>query len=894
MLFLLQAVLLAQSPQSPQSPPPPPVASEARLAVEVLDPKGVPKTDLKPGDLSVSEGGESRRVLAVEPIGQDRPWRVVVYVDRMLSSTRTMRGAGGALAAQARELVALGPVELVVAEPEPRVVLGATRDAAAVDEALSRLFLMGEGRDDLRALRQKFTEEAGSPAPDDLQERIGEAVTEEVRLAGRQQDFLLEWLAEGAAEGPRVLFLVSDGFEPAPAEFYLGRVANDGARAELARALEAETLQGTAEETARAAAELGWTVLPLPVGDERLPELNRWRPTPSEQVPVQITVTPGRRKKPDEPERPAPPVLLRAKEPLAWLAQATGGEVVTSSPMIAPAVARLRSRLWLRYESPAPASGAQVEVRAGNRELSVRAPRWAGSAAPEGVSAMRARRLLEGEELEGELKVAAVLHVEEPAEGTRTARLELRLAEPSAAPGPLRLTLAMPAGESRATIVHRELPAAERSEDGAWRIDLPLPADTERLALLVDDTGRHLWGGEVLDVRPEDEAAGEDEIAGEHGEAVLRPEPRRWTGRGVRIVRPEGGRAVGPVDVEVEVRLPPDRRLERLEIFWNEELAATLYGPPFRERVTIPPSRQVGYLRAAARLDDGSTAEDAVLLNASVMGERLEVRLVELYVVVTDRDGRPVTGLSRNDFRLLQDGREQEISGFDDAGESPLLLGLAFDSSASMFLKLPDVQKAARGLLAGSLSRKDRALLVDFDTEPRLVVGATGNLSQVSAGLRALHADGGSNLFEAVLFSLEQLGRLSGRRALIVYSDGIGEGEKGYRSCLRAARKSGLPVYLIVTNTRAARNAGGGLLADFDSYAAKLERLAAASGGRAYFVQPSQDLGGVYQEILRELRSQYLLTYYPRDASPEVWRKVGVELKKRGLRARTVSGYYGK
>jgi Ca-activated chloride channel family protein len=395
-------------------------------------------------------------------------------------------------------------------------------------------------------------------------------------------------------------------------------------------------------------------------------------------------------------------------------------------------------------------------------------------------------------------------------------------------------------------------------------------------------------------VQPEGEAAGEDEIAGEPGEAVTRPEPRRWTGRGVRILRPEGGRAVGPVDVEVEGRLPPDRRLERLEIFWNEELAATLYKPPFREKVTIPPSRQAGYLRAAARLDDGSTAEDAVLLNASAVGERLEVRLVELYVVVTDRDGRPVTGLSRNDFRLLQDGREQDIASFDEAGESPLLLGLAFDSSASMFIKLPDVQKAARELLAGGLARKDRALLVDFDTAPRLVVGATGDLAQVSAGLRALHADGSSNLFQAVLFSLEQLGRLSGRRALIIYSDGIGEGEGGYRSCLRTARKSGLPVYLIVTNTRAARNAGGGLLSVFDSYATKLERLAAATGGRAYFVLPDQDLGGVYQEILRELRSQYLLAYYPHDAAPEVWRKVDVELKKHGLRARTVSGYYGR
>jgi Ca-activated chloride channel family protein len=363
----------------------------------------------------------------------------------------------------------------------------------------------------------------------------------------------------------------------------------------------------------------------------------------------------------------------------------------------------------------------------------------------------------------------------------------------------------------------------------------------------------------------------------------------------VRIVSPAGGKALGPVDVEVDLDLPRDRRLERLEIFWNEELAATLYGPPYRHRVNIPRERPVGYLRASARLDDGTTAEDAVLLNSTAVGERLDVRLVELYVVVTDRDGRPVRGLARNDFRLLQDGREQAIAGFDDAGASPLSLGLAFDSSASMFLKLPDVREAARTLLTGGLSSRDRALLVDFDSEPRLVTGMTGSLENVSAGLDTLVADGGSNLFEAIVFSLQKLQGVSGRKALVVYSDGIGEGEKtSYRTCIREARRSNIPIYLIVTNQRAAQAAESGILEPLDGYAQRLHDLAAATGGRAFFVMPSQNLREVYASILQELRSQYLLTYYPRETAPEVWRKVQVELKKRGFQARTVSGYYAR
>jgi len=352
---------------------------------------------------------------------------------------------------------------------------------------------------------------------------------------------------------------------------------------------------------------------------------------------------------------------------------------------------------------------------------------------------------------------------------------------------------------------------------------------------------------------------------------------------------------MGPVDVEIALDVPRDRRLERLEIYWNDELAATLYGPPYRHRVNIPRDRPVGYLRASVRLTDGTIAEDAVLLNSTSVGERLDVRLIELYVVVTDRDGRPVRGLGKNDFRLLQDGREQEISGFDDAGALPLSLGLAFDSSASMFLKLPAVREAARTLLTGGLSARDRALLVDFDSEPRLVTGMTGSLDTVSAGLGTLLADGNSDLFKAIIFSLEKLQTVFGRKALVVYSDGIGEGEKtSYRACIRAARRSNVPVYLIVTNQRAAQATESGTPGSLDGYAERLHDLATATGGRAFFVMPNQNLTDVHANILQELRSQYLLTYYPPTTAAEVWRKVQVELKKRGYQARTMSGYYAR
>ncbi|HXO21522.1 MAG TPA: VWA domain-containing protein, partial [Thermoanaerobaculia bacterium] len=424
-------------------------------------------------------------------------------------------------------------------------------------------------------------------------------------------------------------------------------------------------------------------------------------------------------------------------------------------------------------------------------------------------------------------------------------------------------------------------------------------AEDERLAVVVDEPAGGAWGGELAAVVT---AAGAEEgasllpappapgTAAPAGRPARPPAGGPVSGPRVRILRPAAGKAAGLVDVEAEVRVPAENRVARVEFFWNDELAATLYQPPFRHRVPVPAGRP-GYLRVAAHLDDGSIAEDAVPLNTAELGERLDVQLVQLYVVVTDHTGRPVRGLAKGDFQVLQDGRAQRLASFDDAADLPLTLGLAIDSSASMFLKLPDVVAAARSLLARGLGRRDSALLVDFSTHPRLVAPATHDLQALSSALDTLRPDGDTGLWQAIDFSLAELQRVSGRKALVLYSDGLEQNDSfPYRSALKRARESGIPLYLIVTDAQAART--GNVLYLGRSYAARLDRLASAAGGKIYFVRPDQDLAAVYREILAELRSQYVLSYYPKDPATDAWRKVKVEVAKKGLTARTLSGYY--
>ncbi len=105
----------------------------------------------------MTDGGQRRAVDSLAPLS--RPWRIVVYVDRVLTGSRTLRASAGTLAEQAAALSKLGTVEVVVAEPDARIALGRTREIGAIDEALSKLWLENDGRDDVRVLRQRFREE---------------------------------------------------------------------------------------------------------------------------------------------------------------------------------------------------------------------------------------------------------------------------------------------------------------------------------------------------------------------------------------------------------------------------------------------------------------------------------------------------------------------------------------------------------------------------------------------------------------------------------------------------------------------------------------------------------------------------------------------------------------
>ncbi len=359
----------------------------------------------------------------------------------------------------------------------------------------------------------------------------------------------------------------------------------------------------------------------------------------------------------------------------------------------------------------------------------------------------------------------------------------------------------------------------------------------------------------------------------------------------VRVTEPRPGRRVGRVPVAVDVKAPDDGEVARVDFYWNADRQASAEAAPWRGQIFVPVNQPDGYVRAVATLTDGRTAEDVVLMNRPGFGTQIGVQLVELYVVATDKSGVPVTGLEREDFEVREDGEPQEIETFAAAGDLPLTIGLAIDTSSSLFLRMPAVQRASRDFTRSLISNRDRAFLVEFGQEPRLVQRTTTNLNAIVDGISSFEPQGTTPVWEAVALSLEELAPVRGRRALVVFYDGDDEDlDFSYRRALSLARKTEVPIYLMVMNDAAARSEGRSFKAR--SFVSRLERMASAGGGRVYYLSTEEDLDRVFRAIGDELRSHYLLTYYPQSAAggPQ-WREVEVDIQRRGIDARTIEGY---
>jgi Ca-activated chloride channel family protein len=271
---------------------------------------------------------------------------------------------------------------------------------------------------------------------------------------------------------------------------------------------------------------------------------------------------------------------------------------------------------------------------------------------------------------------------------------------------------------------------------------------------------------------------------------------------------------------------------------------------------------------------------------------RADVRMVRLLVTVKDANGRLIGSLEKSDFSIADTGVPQDIAIFERHTEQPLSISLLIDTSASTAKDLKyEITSASRFLKA--LTREgnpqDSLSLYSFSHDVTLQANFTRNPGRIERALATLKADAGTSMYDVLCFAAEGIEDRDGRRVLVVVSDGGDTTSvRTYQEALRAAHRADAVVYGIVVvpiTNDAGRNIGG-------EHA--LIALGQSTGGRVFFPAVGPDLDAAFDQILRDLRTQYLVAYYPKNLpeSKGGFRPIRVELKRPELRAFTRGGYY--
>jgi len=268
----------------------------------------------------------------------------------------------------------------------------------------------------------------------------------------------------------------------------------------------------------------------------------------------------------------------------------------------------------------------------------------------------------------------------------------------------------------------------------------------------------------------------------------------------------------------------------------------------------------------------------------------VNVELVNVLFTVMDRKGKLVTDLDKSNLKLYEDNKLQTITNFSRETDLPLTIALVIDTSTSIRERFKFEQEAAIDFLYRTLRpKKDKALLVTFDSAIELVQDYTDNPEVLSKAIRQIRPGGGTKMLDAIYLACqEKLKSELGRKILILISDGDDNlSLETLASTLEMAQKSDVAIFAISTNS-------SGFFAITAPKADKiLKRLAEETGGRAFFPFKAEDLSASFQDIGAELRSQYSLAYRSsnpgRDGS---FRSIKIETDRKNLKVKARKGYY--
>lgn len=280
----------------------------------------------------------------------------------------------------------------------------------------------------------------------------------------------------------------------------------------------------------------------------------------------------------------------------------------------------------------------------------------------------------------------------------------------------------------------------------------------------------------------------------------------------------------------------------------------------------------------------------------------VQTTIVNVFATVRGMHGDIMTDLSKDDFKIYEDGVEQKVAYFTKEVQLPLTLGLLMDTSGSMDRMLSAEQDAASRFVREILRKKDEVMVISFDLDVNLLADFTEDPSVLSHAIREtrINAAGpmitpgtipqngviGTDLYDAVYLAChDELSSEAGRKAVILLTDAEDNGSKvSMNGAIEAAQRADAVIHVIlIRDFMATTGVGPGVA----------RRMTEETGGRVVDVRNDKSLEKAFDEIAEELRSQYVLGYYPSNAKRDgTFRKIKVEVSRPDAKILARKGYY--
>ncbi len=320
-------------------------------------------------------------------------------------------------------------------------------------------------------------------------------------------------------------------------------------------------------------------------------------------------------------------------------------------------------------------------------------------------------------------------------------------------------------------------------------------------------------------------------------------------------------------------------------------------------------SRRIHLLTSAlafslALLSPAACPQSSTPADEPVTTLKVSTRVVAISAVVTSKDGTHIGGLSKDDFLLRQDGKDESIRYFSQGSELPLTIALMVDTSGSQRTFIGDESLASDIFFETMLGRKeDRAMLVQFDSHINELRSMTNSVDALHLGLLRLSPDqttpGGTLLQDAVYAVAQKvLARETGRKAMVILTDG---GDNGSHSSLaqaiEQAQRADVQIYSILYSVwdGFSSSPGRGGRGGADPGLTILRQLSESTGGRVFRVSPALGLRQIYAQIAEDLRLQYELGYTPpAGMQPNSYHKLELRTKDKKLAVQARRGFFAQ